>query len=250
MEYKLMTENLSVGYGRTVIIENAVFSVEKGEIISIIGSNGSGKSTILKSISAQLPALCGKIITDGTDVKKLSPNEIAKKMSVMTTERLKTELMTCREAVESGRYPYTNRLGILTEKDIAEAENAMKITNTLGISQKDFNEISDGQRQRVMLARSICQGAEILLLDEPTSFLDIKYKLELLEILKDLAKNRNRTVIMSIHELELAKIISDRIICIKNRKIDRIGSPDEIFSGDYIEKLFDIKSSLFRLISL
>ena len=228
------TERLSVGYGRKVIVENIDFDVSQGEILTLIGANGSGKSTILKSILSQLEIISGSIYIDGKQIREMKRAEIAEKISAVMTERIEPELMTCGDVVESGRYPYTGRLGILSAYDIEKVREAMELVGVENLEYTPFGQISDGQRQRVMLARAIRQEPEILILDEPTSFLDIHHKIELLNILQRLVREKNLAVIMSLHELDLAQKVSDRIMCISNNKVGRIGTPEEIFSGNYI----------------
>jgi iron complex transport system ATP-binding protein len=153
--------------------------------------------------------------------------------------------MTCEDIVSTGRYPYTGRLGILSENDRKIVHEAMELTGITHLRDTDIRFISDGQRQTVMLARAIAQQPQILILDEPTSFLDINNKLKLLNILKELAKDRNIAVIMTLHELDLAQRFSDSILCIKGNKADRTGTPEKIFSGDYISELYGITSGTF-----
>ncbi len=166
-------------------------------------------------------------------------------MSVVFTKRLKVEMKTCREVVATGRYPYTGWFGRLSKEDEQIVDKVMELVHITAISEQDFNKISDGQKQRVMLARAICQEPEIVILDEPTSYLDIKYKLEFLSILQELKEKTGLTVIMSLHELELAKLISDKILCLKEEYVERYGTPEEIFESDFIEQLFDIDESSF-----
>lgn len=242
----LETKSLNAGYGKRIIVGNADITVHKGEIITLIGSNGSGKSTLLKTISSQLEKISGDIYIQEKNISEYGRNELAKKLSVMLTGRTEPELMTCLELVESGRYPYTGTLGILSAEDRKKAYNALELVGGEDIADTDINKTSDGQRQKIMLARAICQDTDIMILDEPTSYLDIKHKLELLTILKKLVREKQTTVIMSLHELDLAQKISDRIICVKNNKIDCTGTPDEIFSGDYINYLYDIKCGSYN----
>lgn len=239
------TERLSVGYGRKVIVENIDFDVSQGEILTLIGANGSGKSTILKSILSQLEIISGSIYIDGKQIREMKRPEIAEKISAVMTERIEPELMTCGDVVESGRYPYTGRLGILSAYDIEKVREAMELVGVENLEYTPFGQISDGQRQRVMLARAICQEPEILILDEPTSFLDIHHKIELLNILQRLVREKNLAVIMSLHELDLAQKVSDRIMCISNNKVGRIGTPKEIFSGNYINFLYNMENQSF-----
>lgn len=239
----LQTKNLCVGYSNTPVVSQVELQVNRGEILTLIGPNGSGKTTILKTIINQLKPLNGVVCIESENVAQMDAHLLAQKMSVVLTNRLHTEMMTVREVVETGRYPYTGRFGILSEKDHHIVEEAMELVRVKTIEGRDFSKISDGQRQRVMLARALAQEPEVIVLDEPTSFLDIKYKLEFLSMLKNLAKTRNMTVIMSLHEVELARIVSDRIACIKNGVMERIGTPQDIFANQYVLKLFDIEEA-------
>ena len=166
-------------------------------------------------------------------------------MSIVFTEKVKTERKTCRDMVATGRYPYTGWFGILSEEDERIVSEVMELTQITDIGEKDFGRISDGQKQRVMLARAICQEPEIVILDEPTSYLDIKYKLEFLLLLQEMREKRGLTVIMSLHELELAKIVSDKILCLRGEYAERYGTPEEIFESDFIERLFGISEKDF-----
>lgn len=238
-------DRLSVGYNGRALIRDIEIGITKGEIITLIGPNGSGKSTILKSITRQLQTIGGKVIFDGKDLRKYSYRDLSSKMAVVLTERMKPELMTCHDIVATGRYPYTGRLGILTEEDERKVEEAMAAVHASEIGNKDFNAISDGQRQRVLLARAICQEPEIIILDEPTSFLDIRHKLELLSILRSMAREKGITVIMSLHEIDLAEKISDRIVCVKGERIFRYGRPSEIFDEGLIREMYEIDKGYF-----
>jgi len=211
----------------------------------LIGPNGAGKSTILKSIAKQLELIDGCAYLAGESINEMKKEDLAKKMSVVFTEKLKTEMMTCEDVVATGRYPYTGRFGILSEDDYQIVEEVMDLVHVTDIRNEDFQKISDGQKQRVMLARAICQEPEIIILDEPTSFLDVKYKLEFLSILQEMQKKKGLTVIMSMHELELAERVSDKILCVKGEYVEKFGTPEEIFRKDYIKELFRITRGSF-----
>ena len=200
-EYYFHLDQLTVGYNGKPLIDQIQVGIHKGEIVTLIGPNGSGKSTILKSITRQLKILGGKVLYEENDLHKLSYKELSTRMAVVLTERMRPELMTCHDIVATGRYPYTGRLGILSREDENKVDEAMRIVHAEELGSRDFNAISDGQRQRVLLARAICQEPEIIVLDEPTSFLDIRHKLELLSILRSMAKEKGITVIMSLHEI-------------------------------------------------
>lgn len=244
-KYYFRTEKLSVGYQKQPLIENIEIELEKGEILTLIGPNGAGKSTILKSIARQLSLIAGTVYLGEEKIENMSNAEFSQKMSVVLTEKLRTELMTCEDVVATGRYPYTGYFGILSEVDRQVVKEAMELVHVTGIKDQEFSKVSDGQRQRVMLARAICQEPEILILDEPTSYLDVKYKLEILSILQEMRKKKKLTVIMSLHELELAERVSDKILCINGTCVDRYGKPEEIFESGYLSKLFSISAGSF-----
>ncbi|NLT08616.1 MAG: ABC transporter ATP-binding protein [Ruminococcus sp.] len=241
----LGSKDLSVGYGQKVVVSGLGFEVCKGEILTIIGSNGAGKSTILKTIAAQLPFISGSVNLADKDISEIAAQDIAKTLSVCFTERIAAEKMTCEDIVATGRYPYTGRLGILSENDRKIVRDSMELTGTSYLCDTDIRCISDGQRQAVMLARAISQQTQVLILDEPASFLDINNKLKLLNILKELVRSRDIAVVQTLHELDLAQRFSDKILCIKDNKADRIGSPEEIFSGSYISELYGIDNGTF-----
>ena len=234
----LETKDLSVGYHGKPLIEDIALHVQRGRIVTLIGPNGSGKSTILKTIIGQLSKVSGTVFLDGKDMEARSRNEIARRMAILMTARMEPELMTCRDVVSSGRYPYTGRLGVLSAEDKRQVHAALALVGAETLAGRDFNRISDGQRQRILLARALCQEPEIIVLDEPTSFLDIRYKLELLTVLKRMVRENHLAVLLSLHELELAERISDTVVCVAGDRIDRIGTPEEIFTREYIAKLY------------
>lgn len=244
-EAMLRAEKLSAGYGKRVVIDGIEIAAQRGKILTLIGPNGAGKSTVLKTLCRHLKPLGGSIFIGKDRLEELSANKLAKAVSVLLTGRIKTEYMRCIDVVETGRYPYTGRLGVLSEADHEKVRAALKLVDAEELADRDFDRISDGQRQRVLLAGAICREPEILILDEPTTFLDIKYKLELMNILKRLAAERNIAIIMSLHELELAQRVSDSIVCIKGTGVYRVGTPEEIFSGGCIEELYGVPSGSF-----
>lgn len=244
-EYYLQLKNMSVGYYGKPLIRDIEIGIEKGEIVTLIGPNGAGKSTILKSITRQLALIGGDIAIEEVSFSRFSYQEMAKKMSVVLTERMKTDLMTCHDIVAAGRYPYTGRFGVLTREDEEKVDEALEMVHAKELGNQDFNKISDGQKQRILLARAICQEPEIMVLDEPTSFLDIHYKLELLSILSEMARTKKITVIMSLHEIDLAQKISDKIMCVKGEYISRYGAPEEIFQEDQIGELYEIDNGYY-----
>lgn len=237
----LETKDLAVGYHGKPLIEEIPLHVQRGRIVTLIGPNGSGKSTILKTIIGQLPKVSGTVYLDGKTMQERSRNEIARRMAILMTARMEPELMTCRDVVGTGRYPYTGKLGILSPEDRAIVQQSLAQVGGLEFADRPFANISDGQRQRILLARALCQQPELIVLDEPTSFLDIRYKLELLTVLKRMVRENDLAVLLSLHELDLAQRISDTVVCVAGDRIDRIGPPEEIFTREYIAKLYQME---------
>ena len=169
----LHTDGLSVGYHGKELIKEIGISLKMGEIVTLIGPNGAGKSTILKTIAKQLQEICGSVYVENTRLCELPEKELAKKMSIVFTERITPELMTVADVVAIGRYPYTGGLGILTPKDEAVVAQCMEQIRISPLKERNFMSLSDGQKQRVLLAKALCQEPEILILDEPTSYLDV-----------------------------------------------------------------------------
>lgn len=246
----LKTADLCAGYGKRVVISGVSFEVKAGQIVTLIGPNGSGKSTVLKTITGQLSRLGGSISVLGKDLCDIPAAEAALHVSMVMTERIHPEYMTCRDVIATGRYPYTGKLGILGEADWRAVEDAIKLVHAEDVADSDFMRISDGQKQRVMLARAICQDTEIIVLDEPTSFLDMFYKLDLLKTIRFLAREKGKAILMSLHELDLVKMVADTVVCLKDDGADgsrvvKIGTPGEIFAGRFVQDLYGVEPDEF-----
>lgn len=235
------TEHLSVGYNGKALIRDICISLPKGKILTLIGPNGAGKSTILKSITRHLQKISGTVYVGNEDSARWSAREMARRMAVVLTDRVRPELTTCREVVAMGRYPYTGLFGTLTPADKEAVDAALARVHGEALADRDFLTLSDGQRQRILLARAICQDPETIVLDEPTAYLDIRHKIELLEILREMAAEKNVTVIMSLHEIDLAAKISDYLLCVKGETISAFGPPEEILAGEAAAQLYGIR---------
>lgn len=242
----IKTEQLTVGYDNIPLITDICLQVRRGEILTLVGKNGAGKSTILKSIAGALSPLKGTVLLNGVELKAMKRQQIAQGISAMLTERFSPEYMTCREVVSGGRYPYTGLLGVLGEHDKKVIETALQQTGVEALADRPFSLLSDGQKQRVLLARALCQEPEVLILDEPTSYLDIRYKLELLELLQTLAREKGIAIILSLHELDLIQKISDTVVCVNGDRIESIGPPERIFSDDHIDTIFELEKGRFQ----
>ena len=242
------TQKLSVGYHRRPLIEDIDIGIWQGGILCLIGPNGSGKSTILRSITRHLTKLGGVVAIGGRDLDGMSDKELARHVSVVLTDRIEPELMTCWEVVAAGRYPYTNHFGKLSREDQRIVEDSMARVNALELREQRFTELSDGQKQRVLLARALCQQPEVIVLDEPTSYLDIRHKIELLDILREMTASRGLSVVLSLHEVDLATKLADVVVLVKDNAIFRCGAPEDVLDDDTIRQLYDIHDGSFNLL--
>lgn len=233
------TQDLAIGYG-TPLLRDIALQAERGKILALIGPNGAGKSTLLKTLAGQLAAQGGAVLLDGQTLTAYTPNARARKLALMLPHTARTELATCFDVAAAGRYPYTGRLGILSDADRRAVHEALTLVQAEALADRDFTKISDGQRQRVLLARAVCQQPEILLLDEPTSFLDVKGKAELMGILQTLAHEKNVAIIVTLHELELAQKLADAVVCVAPQGVSGVLTPQEAFARENICQLFDL----------
>lgn len=240
-------ESLSAGYRGKAVVPSVNLEIQKGEIISFIGPNGAGKSTLLKTLYRELAPVSGAVFIDGGDVAKMPLKELARKMSIVTTDRIKPEHMTCREVVMAGRLPYTDGFGVLGKEDRQAAEDAIALMKIEDFADKQFNNLSDGQKQRTLIARAIAQSPEYLVMDEPTSYLDIRYRMELMEVLEGLAK-KGVTIVMSIHELELAVSVSDRLLLVYDDGKTLCKTPLEVMEEGLIKDLFSLTDEMYEKI--
>ncbi len=246
MEPYFKTEDLAVGYDGSILIHNINITLEKGTVLTLIGPNGAGKSTILKSITRHLQTISGRVFVGGRDLLRWPSKELAKQTAVVLTDRIRPELTTCAEVVAMGRYPHTNLFGHLTEGDRAAVREALERVHALDLAQRDFSALSDGQRQRILLARALCQEPELMVLDEPTAYLDIRYKIELLEILREMAREKGITLILSLHEIDLAAKISDLLLCVRGETIAAFGPPEQLLQSRTIEELYQMDRGSFN----
>ena len=247
-EVILKAEDLTVGYSGKPVIEKISLAARAGRILTLIGPNGVGKSTILKTLIRQLPPIGGSVRLLDRDIRSMTEKEIARTVSVVLTGRPHPELMTCRDVVSSGRYPFTGRMGLLTAADKEKVSQSMALVGVTELADRDYNRISDGQRQRVMLARAICPEPKLLIMDEPTSFLDVKHKLDFLYLLGELVRSREIAVVLSLPELDLAQRFSDRVLCVKDGRMDREGTPEEVFTPGYVERLYGVEHGSYSVL--
>ncbi|KLU59923.1 putative siderophore transport system ATP-binding protein YusV [Peptococcaceae bacterium CEB3] len=241
----VQTKELAVGYeGRTVVGQINLEAL-KGQFICLLGPNGSGKSTIIRTLSGLLRPLGGSVFLKGEHLYTIQPQDLAKTMAVVLTERLSPGLIKVFDLVAMGRYPYTGFFGRLTGKDAGKVWEALSLVGAGKLAGRYFNELSDGEKQKVLMARALVQEPEVLILDEPTSHLDLKHRLEVMAILRRLTQKKGITVILSLHEVDMALKSCELVILVKNGKILAYGPPEEILGDERVAELYDIDCANF-----
>ncbi len=237
-------DKVVAGYHNKIVVRDVSFEAHPGEIIGIIGPNGGGKSTLLKSINGSLSLIGGSILLDSLDVSGASAKEIARCLSIVTTERVKPILMTCKDVVSAGRIPFTGGFGALKEEDKRQIDRAMELMKIKDLSDRAYADVSDGQKQRTLIARAIAQNPKFLVMDEPTSYMDIRHRYELMELLKKLA-GEGMTIVASLHELELALSYCDRLLLVYADGSVMLKTPDEVLKDDLLKELFDLSDDMY-----
>lgn len=244
----LHTKNLTIGYTKakqkTVVQDNISIALESGKLIALIGKNGIGKSTFLKTITGIIPALDGEVELNNKNINSYQPNDLAQELSLVLTESLPPSNLTVYEIVALGRQPYTNWLGTLTEEDKTKIEEAISLTGISDFIHKKHYEVSDGQLQKVMIARALAQDTSLIILDEPTTHLDLVHKVTLLKLLQKLAHETNKTILYSTHDLDLAIQFTDEIIVFTEEAIFK-DQPCNLISNGIFEKVFQNDSITF-----
>ncbi len=229
--------SLTTGYGRTPIGRYLSATLPAGKLTALLGPNGVGKSTLLRTISGLQRPLAGSITYNDTDISQLAPKEMAKRLSVVLTFRPETEAMTVEEVVWAGRIPYAGLLGRRRAEDEQRVEKAMALTQTMRFAQRPLTTLSDGERQRVFIAKALAQDTPIIVLDEPTAFLDFGSKVEMVRLLARLAHEEGKSVLMSTHDVELALHLSDELWLLSASGISQ-GTPSTLAADGTIAQFF------------
>lgn len=230
--------NITLGYGSRTLIEDATTLFESGSMVALLGRNGTGKSTLLRALAALGDVQQGEIYIDGRPLAELSRGELSRLVAFVTTERIDVEALTAYDLVAIGRSPYTNWMGRLSDDDRVAIERAMQIAGVADMAERRVETMSDGECQRVMIARALAQDTRVILLDEPTAFLDLPNRYELCTLLSRLAHDEGKCVIFSTHELDIALSLADSIALVDTPHLVHLATPQMIASGN-IERLFD-----------
>ena len=237
----LKTENLSIGYQQKkldkIIVSNINLEIEKGKLITVLGRNGIGKSTLLRTLSKVQKPISGTVFINQKKLDKLTEKELSTQLSLVLTERLPESQLTVYELIALGRQPYTNWIDKLTETDIEKVETAIKQTEIEHLKNNRFYELSDGQLQRVLIARALAQDTEIIILDEPTAHLDMHHTIKIFSLLQKLVADTQKTIIISTHEVNLAIQLADEILLLSKNSF-HYGTPNKLIENNAFDTLF------------
>lgn len=242
--HSLKVSQLSSGYGDTMILEDLSLNVPSGQITVIVGANACGKSTLLRSMSRLLKPRHGHVLLDGKSIHKIPSRELAQSLGLLPQSPIAPEGITVTDLVSRGRHPYQGIFSRWTKEDNEAVAAALSATKTDALAERAIDELSGGQRQRVWIAMALAQETEILLLDEPTTFLDISHQIEVLDLLTDLNKERDTTIVMVLHDLNLAARYADHLVAMKNGALYVSGSPCEVLTEKNVREIFNIESRI------
>lgn len=244
--YCITTDNLNISYGSIDIVKDLNLKIPKGKITTIIGSNGCGKSTVLKTIARILTPKSGDIYINEKSIKDQSSKELAKTMAVLPQSPQAPNGLTVEELIAYGRFPHQKGFGKLKKEDKEIIEWALEATGLIEFRERDIEDLSGGQRQRAWIAMALAQQTDILILDEPTTYLDLAHQLEILNLLKELNEKQGTTIVMVIHELNNAARFADYMIGMKSGKIACEGTAYEVMTKDNLKELFNIDAEIIQ----
>ncbi|MGL5636158.1 MAG: ABC transporter ATP-binding protein, partial [Bacteroidales bacterium] len=246
----LEVKNLSIGYGHKksdpfIVQKDLSFEICKGEMICLLGPNGCGKSTLLRTLAGLQPAFSGTILINGKDILKMNPKERALLISLVLTDPIEQQGLTVIDLLSLGRNPHTGFMGLLSEKDKAIIALSLEQVQMTAYKEKMLTELSDGERQRIMIAKALVQDTPVIFLDEPTAHLDLPNRVEIMLLLHRLARLTGKTIIISTHELELALQIADRVFLMKKQKGLIIDIPEDLIIKGSLQEVFENSSVRF-----
>ncbi|OAH57672.1 iron-dicitrate transporter ATP-binding subunit [Domibacillus aminovorans] len=244
MADRLSTKDLTIGYGENIIVDKLNLSVPNGKITALVGANGSGKSTILKTMARIMTPINGGVMLDGQMIHKKSTKEVAKDLAILPQNPIAPDGLTVYELVGYGRYPHQKGLGTMTKEDRNIIHWAIKVTGMTEFYDRAVDQLSGGQRQRAWIAMALAQQTSILFLDEPTTFLDMAHQLEVLKLLTKLNEEERRTIIMVVHDLNHATRFAHHMVAIKSGTVVSAGTPEEVVTPDVLRKVFAIEADI------
>jgi iron complex transport system ATP-binding protein len=242
--FRLKTANLDIAYEDRLIVEDLNVEIPQGKITALVGANGSGKSTILKTMARIMNPKGGSVLLDGKSIHKQSTREVAKQLAILPQNPTAPEGLTVTELVSYGRFPYQKGFGSMKAEDRKMVEWAIQVTGMSEFHDRPIDQLSGGQRQRAWIAMALAQDTDILFLDEPTTFLDMAHQLEVLHLLEYLNTSAERTIVMVVHDLNHAARYAQHMIAIKKGKAEAVGTPTEVMSPDVLREVFGIEADI------
>ncbi|WP_051298069.1 ABC transporter ATP-binding protein [Brevibacterium album] len=241
-DHQLSASGLALGYGDAPVIRDLDLELAPGEITVIVGSNGCGKSTLLKSMARLLAPLRGSVVLDGREIHRMPTKEVARVMGLLAQSPIAPEGIVVSDLVGRGRYPHQGVFARWSSEDERAVAEALAVTNTLELAERPVDELSGGQRQRVWIAMVLAQQSELLLLDEPTTFLDVTHQVEVLDLLTDLNRSRGTTIAMVLHDLNLAARYADRLVAVHGGTVHAQGASEDVLTEETVEEVFGLRS--------
>jgi iron complex transport system ATP-binding protein len=242
----LKVKVLNVRYGERRALRDVSFEVPRGMILGVIGPNGAGKTTLIRALSGVLPIESGQIDVDGKDLRRMGEQERARQVAVVPQARNLPPAFTGREMVQLGRTPYLNWLGQLSQRDLLRVDSAMRRASTLELADRRVGDLSGGEQQRLLLARALAQEAPLMLLDEPTTHLDLQYQISLLDAVRALVDQEDLTVVMTLHDLNLVSRYADRLCLLVEGRLEASGTPDEVLDPDLLSRVYHVPLQRLR----
>jgi iron complex transport system ATP-binding protein len=237
----LEAKQLTLSYGEEPIIQDLDLQIPKGKITVLIGSNGSGKSTLLRSMARLLKPHSGSVVLDGQNIAKLPTKQVAKRLAILPQGPVAPEGLTVLQLVKQGRYPYQNWLQQWSKRDEEAVQHALEATNMDSLAEKTVDSLSGGQRQRAWIAMTLAQDTDTVLLDEPTTYLDLSHQIEILDLLFELNQTEQRTIVMVLHDLNLACRYADHVVAVHDQNIFAQGSPETIMTAELVHEVFGMQ---------
>ncbi len=242
----LAAQSLSVGYGERLVIPALSLEITMGAITALVGPNGSGKSTVLKTLARLIAPRAGVVYLDGKAISSLPTREVARQLAILPQGPTAPEELTVGELVEQGRYPHAGPLRMLREQDQAAIRQALAQANMLELRERRLDSLSGGERQRAWIALALAQATPILLLDEPTTFLDVGHQLEVLTLIQQLNRRQGKTIVLVLHDLNQAARFAERIIALRDGRIVADGAPRDVLTADLLAEVFQVKAAIIN----
>ena len=239
-------QDISIAYGKRTILEHVFMEFERGKLTTIIGPNGCGKSSLIKTVSRTVTPRTGCVVFQDRPIRSYAPKELARKIAYLPQTHMSPKDIDIRTLVSYGRYPHKRFGAGMTAEDGRIIDESLELTGLGHMGSWPLNNLSGGEKQRAWIAMTICQQPEILLLDEPITYLDVGYQVEVLELIKELGKRLKITIVMVLHDMNFTARYSNRVYVIKDRAVEHYGSPDEIITGETMESVFRIGSQIIR----